>query len=48
MAMSVTELPGGVTVRTFSAPPDGFDPIKADDRALLAHGYPSRPLSAIL
>ncbi len=41
--MSVIELPGGVTVRTFSPAPDGFDPVKADDRALLAHGYPSRP-----
>jgi Peptidase A4 family len=41
--MSVIELPGGVTVRTFSPPPEGFDPVKADDRALLAHGYPGRP-----
>lgn len=41
--MSVSELPGGVTVRTFSTPPDSFDPVKADDQALLAYGYPSRP-----
>lgn len=41
--MSASELPGGVTVRTFSPPPDGFDPVKADDKALLAYGYPSRP-----
>jgi|SRR5579859_4085603 len=46
--MSVIELPGGVTVRTFSPPPDGFDPLKADDRALLAHGYPSRPEDPVL
>ncbi len=37
------ELAGGVTVRTFTPPPDGFDPIKADDRHLLIHGYPRRP-----
>jgi hypothetical protein len=41
--MRTAELPGGVTVRTFSTPPDGFDPVQADDRALLAYGYPSRP-----
>jgi hypothetical protein len=41
--MSATKLPGGVTIRTFSSPPDGFDPVTADDRALLAYGYPSRP-----
>jgi hypothetical protein len=36
-------LPGGVTVRTFTPPPDGFDPVSADDRSLVAYGYPSRP-----
>ena len=41
--MRTIELPGGVTIRTFSPPPDGFDPVKADDTALLAYGYPSRP-----
>jgi hypothetical protein len=41
--MSATELPGGVKIRTFSSPPDGFNPVKADDRALLAYGFPSRP-----
>ena len=41
--MSAIELPGGVTIRTFSQPPDGFDPVRADDRALLAYGYPGRP-----
>lgn len=46
--MSVIELPGGVTVRVFSPAPDGFDPVKADDRALLAHGYPSRPEDPVL
>ena len=41
--VSAIELPGGVTIRTFAPPPDGFNPVKADARALLAHGYPSRP-----
>jgi Peptidase A4 family len=41
--MRTTKLPGGVTIRTFSSPPDGFDPVQADDRALLAYGYPGRP-----
>ncbi len=41
--MNALEFPGGVTVRTFSPPPDGFDPVKADEKELLAYGYPSRP-----
>jgi hypothetical protein len=41
--LNASELPGGVTVRTFSPPPDGFDPVKAEDKALLAYGFPSRP-----
>lgn len=30
-------------VRPFKAAPEGFDPLKASSRALLAHGYPARP-----
>jgi len=41
--MNTRELPGGVTVHTFSPPPDGFDPVKAEEKELLAYGYPSRP-----
>jgi hypothetical protein len=41
--MATTALPGGVTVRTFTPPPQDFDPIKADDRQLAIHGYPRRP-----
>jgi hypothetical protein len=41
--MATTDLPGGMSVRTFKPPPDDFDPIKADDRLLLIHGYPRRP-----
>jgi hypothetical protein len=41
--MSTHELPGGVAVRTFSPAPDGFDPLQATEKELLAYGYPSRP-----
>jgi Peptidase A4 family len=34
-------LPRGI--RLFTPPPAGFDPMKASDRELLAHGYPARP-----
>jgi hypothetical protein len=30
-------------VRMFEPAPDGFDPLKASARQLLAHGYPARP-----
>ena len=30
-------------VRLFKKPPEGFDPLQADDRELLVHGYPARP-----
>lgn len=43
MGMNTRELPGGVTVHTFSPSPDDFDPLKADEKELLAYGYPSRP-----
>jgi hypothetical protein len=35
--------PQELGVRLFSAPPDGFDALRADDRALIAFGYPPRP-----
>jgi Peptidase A4 family len=41
--MTSTQLAGGITVRTFAPPPLDFDPLKADDRELLAHGFPRRP-----
>lgn len=41
--MPVTQLPNGLTVRTYEPPPDDFDPITASDRLLLHHGYPQRP-----
>ena len=28
--MGAIKLPGDVTIRTFSQPPDGFDPVQAD------------------
>lgn len=43
MAMTTHELPGGLKVRTRTLPPDDFDPLTADDRRLLVHGYPARP-----
>jgi hypothetical protein len=46
--METMELPGGVTVRTFTPPPAGFDPLTADDRELLIYGYPSRPTDEAL
>jgi hypothetical protein len=30
-------------IRLFTLPPAGFDPVRASDRELLAHGYPARP-----
>ena len=30
-------------IRLFTPPPAGFDPVRASDRELLAHGYPARP-----
>jgi hypothetical protein len=41
--MGAIKLPGDVTIRTFSHPPAGFHPVEANDRELLAYGYPSRP-----
>ncbi len=34
---------GEVRVRTFEAPPAGFDPIAASDATLAHHGFPARP-----
>jgi len=36
-------LDGGVKVRTFTAPPRGFDAITASPADLLKHGFPARP-----
>jgi len=41
--MPMTELASGITVHTFRPPPEDFDPTKADDRELVAHGLPRRP-----
>jgi hypothetical protein len=30
-------------VRLFKHPPEGFDPLRADDKELLVYGYPARP-----
>jgi hypothetical protein len=35
--------PGDLRARTFAPPPEGFDPLRATDRQLLAHGLPPRP-----
>src|SRR5947209_6697417 len=37
------KFPNGAKVRTFLAPPSGFNPLKADHRQLLKHGFPRRP-----
>jgi Peptidase A4 family len=36
-------LGNGIKVRTFTAPPAGFDPVTAPASALAAHGFPPRP-----
>lgn len=46
--MSTIQLSGEVSVRTFSLPPAGFNPLVAEDRELLVYGYPSRPADAKL
>jgi Peptidase A4 family len=35
--------PKELGVRLFAKPPEGFDPLTADQRQLLAYGYPPRP-----
>jgi hypothetical protein len=40
--MAVHEYASGMRVRTFPASPVGFNPLKADDSALIRHGFPSR------
>jgi len=41
--MARITLEGGVKVRTFTAPPRGFDAITASPADLLKHGFPARP-----
>jgi Peptidase A4 family len=41
--MSTINLPNDVTVTTFPLAPANFDPLSADQAALLRHGYPRRP-----
>ncbi len=36
-------LEGGVVVQTFTSPPEGFDPLTADDSTLELYGLPPRP-----
>ncbi len=40
----VRKLASGVTVRTFSLPPTGFNPLEAEDRELAVFGFPARPI----
>ena len=42
--MATTVLPGGLSVRTFTPPPAGWDPEKASDRERLQYGYPRCPV----
>jgi Peptidase A4 family len=37
------DLPRGISVRTFTQPPAGFNPLSADDRKLAVYGFPRRP-----
>ena len=41
--MNRITLDGGVTVRTFTPAPRGFDPLRASAADLLRHGFPARP-----
>jgi hypothetical protein len=41
--MAVVHLPGGGKVLTFAPPPADFNPLKAGESELLAHGFPRRP-----
>jgi Peptidase A4 family len=42
--MPTIKLPHGSTVRTFAPLAPGFKPLEADDRQLLLHGFPPRPV----
>ena len=42
--MPRVHLPNGSRVRTFTLPPAGFDPLKAESAALALHGAPPRPV----
>jgi hypothetical protein len=42
--MATIALPGGLSVRTFPAPPVGWDPEKASDRERMQFGYPRCPV----
>ena len=44
--MATTQLPNGAKVTKFIPPPAGFDPLKADDKTLIQHGFPLRPANA--
>lgn len=41
--MATIKLSNYITVRTFPKPPEGFDPLKSEDRLLARYGFPSRP-----
>ena len=41
--MGVLQFGNGLSVRTFQAPPAGFDPDKASDRERIVHGIPRCP-----
>jgi Peptidase A4 family len=43
--MSVLQLGNGFSVRTFQAPPEGFDPDEASDRERIVHGIPRCPVA---
>lgn len=41
--MSVIQLSNGSTIRTFTLPPEGFDPLTASDAELAVYGFPAPP-----
>src|SRR5579862_4513517 len=41
--MATIKLSNYITVRTFPKAPEGFDPLKSEDRLLARYGFPSRP-----
>lgn len=46
--MSVIQLSNGSTIRTFTLPPEGFDPLTASDAELAVYGFPARPENPFL
>ncbi len=45
---ALPETEGVPKIRTYALPPAGFDPLKATDKELLHHGFPTRPDAAAM